>query len=331
MVPHLKLEELFGKFASATILVIGDVMVDEYLWGSVTRISPEAPVPVVSCSRREYRMGGAANVAINIKAMGAEPLIFSVTGNDEAGTIFKSLLDKRGMTGAGIIASPKRQTTTKTRVIGNHQHLLRVDQEMTDFLDPDLEETLTEKIILALENNKIDAIVFQDYDKGVLTPRLIDTVSITAAKKGIPTLVDPKKRSFSQYKRVTLFKPNFKELNEGLNLALSKSETGAILEAARSIISTRKIGYVMVTLSEKGVLICDAHKEEVIPAVERDITDVSGAGDTVISIAALCLAAGLDPFAAARMSNIAGGLVCEKVGVIPITPEMLMREGIKLA
>lgn len=320
------LENLLKEFTKKSILIVGDVMVDEYLWGTVTRISPEAPVPVVSCSSREHRMGGAANVAINISSMGATPYICSVIGNDDSGRIFLELMNKRQMPASGILVSGERQTSVKTRVIGNHQHLLRVDHEMTGFLDHDLEQQLITKIMGIIRDKPVDAVIFQDYDKGVLTPELIDQVTDLANEKGIPALVDPKKRSFHHYRNVTLFKPNFKELTEGLNLPISKSDYDGIFEASVSMIEERNIGNIMVTLSEKGVFICDRKGFETVPALERDITDVSGAGDTVISIAALVLASGKDAPRAARLANIAGGLVCERVGVVPITPEMMLRD-----
>ncbi len=326
----LSIDNLLKEFRSKTILIIGDVMVDEYLWGKVNRISPEAPVPVVSCTEREHRMGGAANVAINIKALGAKPVMCSVIGDDEIGDIYRKLLQKREMTDMGILVSEKRKTTVKTRIIGNHQHLIRIDHEITDFLDSELEQKLIERIGETLEAQNFDAIIFQDYDKGVLTKKLIQEITALANARSIPSLVDPKKRSFLNYEGVTLFKPNFKELTEGLNITLSKSDHAGLQDAARKLQKNKSIGNVMVTLSEKGVFVSDGDTFRTIPAEERDIADVSGAGDTVISAAALCMACGLSVFQAAILSNIAGGLVCEKVGVVPITPEMLLEENIHL-
>lgn len=330
MSKNISIDNLLKEFKSKTILIVGDVMVDEYLWGGVSRISPEAPVPVVSCTQREHRMGGAANVAINIKALGANPVMCSVIGKDEIGEIYRKLLKKRGMTDRGILSSDKRKTTVKTRVIGNHQHLIRIDHELTDFLDNELEQLLIDKIQETLGLLEVDAIIFQDYDKGVLAKRVIREVINFANAHSIPTLVDPKKRSFLDYWDVTFFKPNFKELTEGLNLTLDKSDEDGIESAVKDLHSEKSIKNVMVTLSEKGVFVSDGKNTKTIPAEERDIADVSGAGDTVISVAALCISSGLSVFQAATLSNIAGGLVCEKVGVIPITPEMLLEENIRL-
>jgi rfaE bifunctional protein kinase chain/domain len=320
------LKNVLDEFKLKKVLIIGDVMVDEYLWGTVTRISPEAPVPVVQCTQREHRMGGAANVSINIKSLGAEPIMCSVIGSDDIGDIYKKLLNKWEMSDIGIIESDKRITTVKTRVIGNHQHLLRVDHEITSFLDKELENLLVTKIKSIISNQKIDALIFQDYDKGVLTPSLIEQVTFIARANKIPTLVDPKKRSFFNYTDITLFKPNFKELTEGLNITISKSDHKALFEASKRLHKENSIKNVMVTLSEKGVFISDGTKYKIIPADVRDITDVSGAGDTVVSIAALGLASGLSPIQCAALSNLAGGLVCEKIGVVPIEPSLLLEQ-----
>ncbi|MGD2033732.1 MAG: bifunctional ADP-heptose synthase [Bacteroidales bacterium] len=320
------LSHILGEFSKKKILIVGDVMVDEYLWGNVSRISPEAPVPVVSCTDREYRMGGAANVAINIKSLGAEPVICSVIGNDEAGETFKKLLLKREMTEEGIIVSKKRRSTVKTRVIGNHQQLLRVDHEITELLEKETEAELLEKITQIIDSYSVDALIFQDYDKGIITPDVIEGTTRIARAKNIPVLVDPKKRSFLNYKNITLFKPNFKELSEGLNATLSKVHPEKIFEIISVLHRKNRIENVMVTLSEKGLFVSNGKDFKVIPAEERDIADVSGAGDTVIAVASLGMAAGLNIFDTASLANLAGGLVCEKVGVVPVTPEMLLAE-----
>lgn len=325
MATNKDLKQILNNFRGKKVIIVGDVMVDEYLWGDVSRISPEAPVPVVSCDKREYRMGGAANVAINIKSLGADPIMCSVIGNDEIGKVYRSLLKKREMTDDGILESKDRISTVKTRVIGNHQHLLRVDQEITDFINPEQEIALLEKINTIVSTQQVDAIIFQDYDKGVLTPTIIKEVTKLALDKNIPTLVDPKKRSFGLYDNVSMFKPNFKELVEGMNVELKKGDFEGINIQAKKL-HDKGVKYVMITLSELGVFISDGSTYKIIPAEIRDITDVSGAGDTVVSVASLCLAVGLSSFQSAFLANKSGGLVCEKVGVIPITPELLLDE-----
>lgn len=318
--------QLLDEFRKKKILVVGDVMVDEYLWGKVNRISPEAPVPIVSCTEREYRMGGAANVAINIKSLGAEPVMCSIIGDDPVGAIYKKMLSDFNMTDKGIIVSDQRKTTVKTRIIGNHQHLLRIDHEITSFLDQKLEQLVLENATEILTSSKIDALIFQDYDKGVLTPAIIKEVTRLANKKNIPILVDPKRRSFMGYRNIDLFKPNFKELTEGLNISLQKTDYEAIFNVIGILHQENDIKNVMITLSEKGVFVSDGKQYKVFPAEERDIADVSGAGDTVICVAALATACGLDAFESASLANLAGGLVCEKIGVVSITPEMLLAE-----
>jgi rfaE bifunctional protein kinase chain/domain len=325
----MNIGELLESFREKKIAIVGDVMVDRYLWGTVTRISPEAPVPVVSSIEKEHRMGGAANVAINIKSLGAVPIICTVVGVDDTSLIFSDLMKKMQMSEVGLLGSATRKTTVKTRVIGNHQQLCRIDDETTDFLSNDLEDQLIGKILNIFENQVIDAVIYQDYDKGVLTQRVIQDITRIAKQKNIPVLVDPKRRSFNLYSNVTLFKPNFKEMNEGLGLNLQKTDKQEIELAAHRLMQEMNLENIMITLSEKGIFVHDGKSSQTFPAEERDITDVSGAGDTVISITALCMACGLDAFAAARLANIAGGLVCEKIGVVPITAEMMMRENIQ--
>ncbi len=321
-----QLETVFNSFNQFRVLIIGDVMIDAYLWGAVERISPEAPVPVISVGKRENRLGGAANVGLNIRALGAEPVMCAVIGEDEKGNIFRQLLKKRGMTDEGILSSNDRKTTVKTRVISNDQHLLRVDDEETLPLNPKLEQDFIEHIEGLLANQTFHAIIFEDYDKGNITPAIIERTTQLANEKNIPTLVDPKKRNFDAYRNVTLFKPNFKEICEGVKLDLPKGDFKALEQATNTLKKQLNAKYIMVTLSELGVFILNDEGYYQIPAHIRDIADVSGAGDTVISVAACCLAAGVGPEQVAYISNTAGGLVCEKVGVVPIQKEKLLLE-----
>jgi rfaE bifunctional protein kinase chain/domain len=307
-------------------MIIGDVMIDSYLWGKVERISPEAPVPVVTGTSEENRLGGAANVALNIQSLGATPILCSVIGNDIRSDIFYELLDNQNITRRGIIIDDSRPTTVKTRIISNHQHLLRVDREIDSPLSPNIEQAFIQNIMSILNANSISAIVFEDYDKGTITPFIIETVVKEANKRNIPTLVDPKKRNFDNFNNITLFKPNYKELCEGLKMDINKTQAESIFKAAGLLHDKYNIKLVMITLSEAGVFISDGTSYRLIPAHIRDIADVSGAGDTVISVASLCLSSGLDPFFTATVSNMAGGLVCEKVGVAPIDREQFRNE-----
>ena len=323
---HKKIQEAFGKFNNMNILIVGDVMIDSYMWGKVNRISPEAPVPIVSITKRENRLGGAANVALNVRALGAKAIMASVIGNDDRGKIFLGLLDKRELVKDGILITENRITTSKHRVISDGQHLLRVDQETDEMLDEKTEEKFISNTLKIIDEQKIDAIIFEDYDKGVITEKVIQQITTLANKKSIPTAVDPKKRNFNKYKNITLFKPNFKELNEGLKLDLEKDDFKGIQKAATAIQDLMKIKAVLITLSELGVFISSNGEYYQIPTQVRDISDVSGAGDTVISVATLCLAAGLSSNEIATVANIAGGQVCEKVGVVPVDKEDLLEK-----
>lgn len=319
---------LLDKFKNYRILIIGDVMVDSYMWGSVSRISPEAPVPILAYSRSESRLGGAANVALNVHSLGAVPVICSVIGTDENGNIFKDLIRTLKFPEEGIIESANRITTIKTRIIGGHQQLMRIDREDDHYIDENTETQLLNKIKKIVSESRIDAIVFQDYDKGLITPLLIEEIIKLGNLRNIPTLIDPKKRNFSLYRNATLFKPNYKELVEGINKNIPKNDIESLYKAAKDLQQKSGFKMVLVTLSEEGMLICQGEQYHVVPTEVIDVADVSGAGDTVIAIAGLCLAAGMHPFDMARLSNLAAGLVCEKVGVVPIEKEWLVNADI---
>jgi rfaE bifunctional protein kinase chain/domain len=319
-------KSVFDQFTNHKVLIIGDVMIDTYLWGSVGRVSPEAPVPIVSGVIEENRLGGAANVALNVKAMGAVPILCSVIGNDDRGKLILELMEEQLLSDIGLVVDDNRMTTQKTRIISGNQHLLRVDEEMDIFLNKRVQEEFLELIKSLLESGGIDAIIMQDYDKGVLTPRVISEVISASERVAVPVLVDPKFRSFDLYKKVKLFKPNFKELVKGLGLDIKKKEIEKLRNAIQKFQKQQQIENLLVTLSDQGVL-TSGHGEHVhIPAVKREITDVSGAGDTVIAVAAICLIAGLSPAEVAAVSNLAGGQVCEKAGVVPISREKLLEE-----
>lgn len=320
-----EVDQIFEKFSQMRALVIGDAMVDTYLWGKVERVSPEAPIPIVSVTNRENRLGGAANVSLNIQSLGATPILFSVVGDDDKGRKFKKMLEKNRLSCKGIYVDPQRMTTVKNRIISKSQHIARVDEETTDFISTDLEDRLILGIKDELENQQVDVIIFVDYDKGVVTPRLFQTINDLAREKGIPTAVDPKKRNFSSYKNIGLFKPNFKEFVDGTGLNIQKGDLDALRKAAYEIKQKQKFKLIFITLSELGVFISNGLKEQYYPAVIRYIADVSGAGDTVISVASLAMAAGISPQKMALMSNIAGGLVCEKLGVVPVDKSQLMQ------
>lgn len=325
MVNSSEVKKLFRNFSSSRVLIIGDVMIDSYIFGKVERISPEAPIPIVTSNEKENRLGGAANVALNIKSLGATPLLCSVVGKDNNAGILEQRLEKQGISNEGLVHTKKRETTRKTRVISQYQHLLRVDEEDDTPLSATLEKRLIEVIYKKLSRD-VDAVIFEDYDKGVITPAIIDHTVELANKYKIPVLVDPKKRNYHYYKNVTLFKPNFRELVEGSKTDPDKSDTARLFVLAKKLHSKQKIDLVLITLSEAGVFISDGESYSSIPAEVREITDVSGAGDTLIATASLCCAAGLSPFDIASISNLAGGLVCEKSGVVPVNRDDLMEE-----
>ncbi len=307
------------------VIVIGDAMVDTYLWGKVERVSPEAPIPIVSVTDRESRLGGAANVSLNIQSLGAVPVLFSVVGDDDKGRKFKKMIGKSNLADYGIFIDPDRITTVKSRIIGKGQHIARVDEESTEFISNELEQKILKGIRTEIENHTVQVIIFVDYDKGVITPTLFEEVNKLAKANGIPIAVDPKKRNFNCYKNIELFKPNFKEFVDGTGLPIKKGDLEALREAAHAIKEKQNFKLIFITLSEMGVFISNGVKEQYYPAVIRHIADVSGAGDSVISVASLAMAAKLSPKTMALMSNIAGGLVCENLGVVPVDKNQLVQ------
>ena len=317
---------IFEKLNSLNVLIIGDVMIDSYIWGKIERISPEAPVPVVRVTKKENRLGGAANVALNIQSLGACPYICAVIGDDSDGDNFLSLLKAQRLSNEGIIKIKTRPTTVKTRIIAHNQQIARVDAETERNLSSSNTQLVLNKIKQIIADHRIDAIIFEDYDKGLITEELIDKTVKLAKEIGIITVVDPKKRNFHAYKEVQLFKPNLKELREGLKIDIDPLNIDQIEQAVERLKKQLGAKTVMLTLSENGVYVSSVSGNKHIPAHKRDIADVSGAGDTVIATTALCLAAGLNEFETAEIANLAGGLVCEHVGVVPIDKARLLRE-----
>lgn len=321
-----EVQELFDRFEKITALVIGDAMVDSYMWGKVERVSPEAPIPIVSVTKKENRLGGAANVSLNLQALGATPILFSVIGNDEKGRRFRKLMEKNQLSAEGIFIDPLRITTVKSRIICNGQHIARVDEESTDFIDSNLEQIIFSAIQRTIESKKINVIIFVDYDKGMITPTLFEKVHTLAKEKGISIAVDPKKRNFSLYHHVDLFKPNFKEFIEGTGEPVRKGDLVHLKKVADEFKKAKAFKLIFITLSELGVFISNGVSQTYYPAEIRYIADVSGAGDTVLAVASLCLATETAPHMMALLSNMAGGLVCEQVGVVPINRSRFVRE-----
>ncbi len=312
------------------ILIIGDIMLDIYIEGQVHRISPEAPVPIVNITNTKTCLGGAANVAFNIKAMGATPILCGVVGNDIRGREFINTMETHKMSTQGITTIHNRTTTTKSRIIGNNVQLLRIDEEIDHPLSLEDSKTFYASIEKLLLEEDIQAIIFEDYDKGVITPLLIEKVTQLATEKSIPITVDPKQRNFLEYKNVTIFKPNLFELKNGLNIDKNDIDIESLNKRIKQFKTDNQINIVITTLSDKGMIVVydtDSYNTyNWLPAHFRSIADVSGAGDTVISIATLALIYGFPPILIAELSNIAGGLVCESIGVTPIDRNRFFEE-----
>lgn len=315
---------MFAAFDKTKILVVGDAMLDVYTEGIVNRTSPEAPVPIVDVTCRHNKAGGAANVACNIKSLGATPVLCTIAGNDKAGKDLVSILAKQGIDTAHVIQSDTRPTTTKERVICDGKHLIRIDEETKDDLSESEYDAISNHIVEILNSSQINAIILQDYDKGVLTQKLIKHITAIAQHLSIPVMVDPKKKHFNDYENVFLFKPNAKELCESTNTLFSGID--AIVKASQQLCQTKGHDFVMTTLSERGTIITDSGNSIHFDAVPRNVIDVSGAGDTVISTAAICLAVGETAVNSAFIANIAGGIVCEEKGVVSINKQRLINE-----
>lgn len=312
------------KNTSLQILVIGDLMVDQYLWGKMDRISPEAPVPIVDIQQRERRLGGAANAALNLQALGAKSFLCGVIGSDIQGEFLLQSGREQGLDMSLVMTQVARKTTQKTRIICSGQQVLRVDDEVRDQIPDHLADPIWD--LLAPRLHTFDGIVFSDYDKGFLSKSLIQKIIQAANAAGIPTMVDPKFRNFWAYEGCTLFKPNLKELNEGLGSSLQKNDFKAIEHAIKQLQDRMPHQDSLITLSEYGILLVEkTGRIQHFPAYRREIVDVSGAGDAVMAVAALGIAGGFSVAEAAQLANIAGGLVCEEVGVSPILPERLRK------
>ncbi|MDG1917488.1 MAG: bifunctional ADP-heptose synthase [Flavobacteriales bacterium] len=314
---------IFNDFAKIKVLIIGDAMIDSYMWGSINRQSPEAPIPIVDVEKHEKRLGGAANVASNIKALGGTPILCSVIGNDDKG--FFDLMKAEKLSTEGILQED-RKTTLKTRIISENKHQLRVDEEDTFSISNESDFIQHTKHLM----KDVQIVIFQDYNKGVLSKNIISELISSAKKLNIPVLVDPKKDNYWEYKGVDLFKPNSKELTESNssdNDSLSLDSLAHIVSYQRKQLDAKAF---LLTLSEKGVYIQTENESTHYPAFKRNIVDVSGAGDAVIATAALALAKNINFNAIAQLANLAGGLSCESVGVNPLDKDMLLKEASRL-
>jgi rfaE bifunctional protein kinase chain/domain len=320
--------ELINEFSRLKVLIVGDLMIDSYTWGRVSRISPEAPVPVVNVIRRESRLGGAGNVVLNIASLGATAVICSVIGDDAPGRELQKIILDSNLSTEGLIVEAGRMTTVKERIIAGSQQVVRVDSETENSISSSSQQALLAHIRGSISD--VDVIIFEDYDKGVLNDSLIQAVISMAKENNIPTVVDPKRKNFFAYQGATLFKPNLHELRDGLGLMPTDFDADHLAETVRKFKVSQEFTGVFVTLSERGVYIDLANDQHLIPAHIRQISDVSGAGDTVISIAACVLALGGSTEQIAALANLGGGLVCESLGVVPINLALLRKEADQL-
>lgn len=321
-----RLDELKKGFEGKRIAVIGDMMLDGYYWGDVKRISPEAPVPVLEVEEEFFRFGGAANVALNIQTLGGTPIPVGVIGYDSYGTIFSSLMKENNIEDDYIFVDDERPTTTKTRIIANNQHVVRIDKESKSNISSKIEE----KLIVQLANliDSLDGIILQDYNKGVLTPSLINKIITIANNKNILVTVDPKFDNFFDYKNVTVFKPNKKETEAVLGMKIISDED--ISSAGERLLLELNSQYILLTLGEKGIAVFEKDgTEKRMPTKARKVADVSGAGDTVISTLTIALTAGANIYEASFLANYSAGVVCGEVGIVPIEKEKLFETVLK--
>jgi D-glycero-beta-D-manno-heptose-7-phosphate kinase len=322
LISEERIKQIFSTFSGKTIAVIGDLMLDRYFWGNVNRISPEAPVPVVEVESESIRLGGAANVANNIKSLSATPILFGVVGKDENANKLMEIATASGFNTDGIIRDIERPTTVKTRVIAHSQHVVRIDQE----LRRDIAKEIQDELLKILENKlpKIDGIIIEDYNKGVLCREFIKNLIYLGNKFKKIITVDPKFNNFFEFKNVTVFKPNRQETEEALGMKLNDNRS--IEVAGKKLLEELKAKSIIITRGEYGISIfSDVDHVHHLPTTARKVADVSGAGDTVISTLTVAIAAGSTLLEAAVMANTAGGIVCGEVGIAPINKEELFK------
>ena len=318
------IEGVFNAFTKMKVLIIGDSMVDTYTYGEVHRVSPEAPVPILQAQNTEHRLGGAANVALNIQALGAHPILCTLAGADPEADLLVGLLEQQRISAAQVVKSDERVTTVKHRVLSGSQHLLRIDRETERSLTAAERSSLTAFIEPLM--SEVDLILLQDYDKGCLSNELIQWIIRAAQECSVPVVVDPKKKNFLTYQGVSLFKPNLSEMKTGLGFEALSLDESSLADAAALLSGKMQFDQLLLTLSGEGVYYYSDAVSGKLPAHLRSIADVSGAGDTVISIAGLCCALNLPLLFTAELANLGGGIVCEYPGVMPIDPIRLLGE-----
>ena len=326
MMTSQNFDKLFESFNALKIGVVGDVMLDTYWWGNVERISPEAPVPIVAVRKKEQRVGGAGNVALNVSALGCNISVISITGKDDEGNQLTSLLRDNKINTDYLLQSQERITTNKIRIISRNQQMMRLDAEVVLPLTIPEEEELLEAFSAYANLEKPDLVILEDYNKGVLTENVIEKIISICKKNKILTAVDPKRKNFFAYNNADIFKPNLKEAKEGLNIIGDEVSEKLLGEIHTAMHDKLHHNISLITLSEKGIFYESGQEKEIIPTHIRSVADVSGAGDTVIAVASVVYAASKNIKLMAEMANIAGGLVCEEVGTVAINKEKLAAE-----
>lgn len=313
-----KLKGVVSNFTDKKILVIGDLILDEFVWGRVSRISPEAPVPVVWVNNESFMPGGASNVANNINSLGAKAYLVGVVGKDERAGILKGELEHRGVNIDGIFCDPQRPTILKTRVIAHQQQVVRIDREK---IDP-LKDATVKKIAGFVEDviDEMDGIIVEDYGKGLITPKLLDRIVPLAKKKRKIIAVDPKEEHFSYYKGVTILTPNSAEASRAVGFEIKDKQT--LKKAGFELLKKLKARVVLITLGENGMMVFEEGKSpKKIETIAQEVFDVSGAGDTVSSTYTLSFLSGATPIQAAHIANCAAGIVVGKIGIAVVTQD----------
>jgi D-glycero-beta-D-manno-heptose-7-phosphate kinase len=318
-----RVRAIVRRFGRSRIMVVGDCIVDEYLWGDVYRISPEAPVPVVQVDRESLRLGGAANVAQNLRSLGVTPLLVSVCGADANGTRLRSLLAQSLCTSEGIFASHHRPTTIKTRVIARHQQIVRADREVCEDLTPNERARLGERFKRWLP--KVRGVIISDYSKGVVSRPFVEDVRNKCKKAGVFVAADPKQGHFDLYKGVDIITPNLKEAHEALGLTVAHRSDREIQDMGWKILDQLELRYLLITLSERGMALFqrDGRRFDHLPTVAQKVFDVTGAGDTVISVFTAAFTCGASPVEAAFIANHAAGIVIGELGTASVDAKTL--------
>ncbi len=321
----MNLLSVIPKLENRSILVVGDTMVDKFIWGKVSRISPEAPVPVVEVKSETETLGGAGNVASNITSLGAKAYIVTVIGNDSSGENMKKMLERKNINTDYIIVDSQRPTTIKTRIVASNQQVVRVDKEIKGAFSGKTEENILKNIEQSME--KVDGVIISDYAKGIVTPKVLKKIITLAKKKKVPVTVDPKIENFKKYKHITCMTPNTKEAIEGMNAQHQHIVTDKdIAELGKKILKLLQSESVLITRGERGMTIIEKNdKITHIPTRAKEVYDVTGAGDTVIATMTLALSAKYDLVTSAEIANFAAGIVVGKVGTATVTQKELIK------